>query len=376
MEVTTEPTTTGRINEVKTEDRSLDGIGRMLASSIKQPEEVKKEIPQSAVDALVKGLETKGAVEVKPEEVVAEKVAEVQVDAAPAVAEKHDAAPIVTDEVKIEPNFWETEEPVSEDKKQEAKAKDIKDLESKAKQYDEIINDKFYNAYKSAKEAGKDVTTFLSEIQGQDPSKLSLDQLMMEQLKSENLSPDAIAKEMEDFNELSERAKIRETKDVKARLIKEQENRLGQYATDNQASQERFAQIGKKAQQEKEQYLEGQKGKKVMGIEMTPTLTNELNDFYENFNITREDGSIDVPRIMQLGLLEKKSKIMLQNAYSKGKTDAELAFYKTHARPSKDNGIAVVPEVKNKSQQSETQKNLAEFDRLTQIRGRGDRVSN
>lgn len=127
---------------------------------------------------------------------------------------------------------------------------------------------------------------------------------------------------------------------------------------------------------EKEQYLESIKGKVKEGVEMTSARLQELGEDFDSFNLFRKDGSLDVPRIMRIHLLEKYNSLRLENAYQQGRTEREMEGWQEIARPSATNGIAVVPENKNQSQKSEHEKNLSEFDRLTQIHGRGVRVSN
>lgn len=371
-EVTTEPVQEQKTSGLNADSKGLGTVGKILSTGIENPvAEEKGQVAKTLVDNLTRDLVKEGAEEVKPEVVaVVEEIASTQ---ASAVADIPNTE--VVAEVKTETDWFNETAPITVEKQEEIKATNTKDLEIKAKKYDEILDDKLTAAWFSAKNVGKDITTFLAEVSGIDPNKLSLEQLMEIQLKSENLSPEAFTEEMDRFKDLGERAQKIETKEVKARLISEQENKLKEYSANNQASQAKMLEIGHRALKEKEQYLESKKGKKEMGIEMTPTLISELNTAYENFNIEREDRSIDVPRIMNLLLLEKKSKLIAQTAYSKGRTDMELEFYKTHSRPSKDNGITVVPEVKIQNKQSQDETNMNALERKFSHRGQGSRVN-
>lgn len=376
MEATTEPIQAKNVNTPNVDSKGLEGVSKILSSGLPNTEkaaaEEKTPVAKTLVDNLTRDLVKEGAEEIKPE-VVKDAIEEVKTEQAPAVAETPSTQ--VTEEVKIEPNFWEEEAPVTVEKQEEIKAGNIKELELKAKAYEEILEDKLAAAWFSAKKSGKDIHTFLADVQGVDPNKMSLEDLQREQLKRENPDPAYIEKGMEEFAEYTDRQKLKEVQGIKNTLKAEQENRLREYASNNQESQKKMVEIGHKALKEKEQYLESQKGKKVMGIEMTPTLISELNNAYENFNIEREDKTIDVPRIMNLLLLEKKSKLIAQTAYSKGRTDMELEFYKTHSRPSKDNGIANVPEVKNQNKQSQDEANMNALEKKFSHRGQGSRVN-
>lgn len=390
-----------RINEVKVEDRSLDGLGNMLASGLNKPVPTQdnQEIPQSKVDVLVKGLEQKaeesnvttalklgnGAeIIVETPEQIKIKEKEVQIETIKADLNKSEEEKLKAvselKEASKPKKYWEEKDESNENGAADSskeKEPEYKEWEQKAKEYDEILKDPAVDALISARKAGKDFTSFLKDVQPIDVDKIPLSELMKEQLKRENLSAEAIESEMEAFEGMSERAKVRETKEIKATLQSEQQNRLSKYSLDNKQaaikSQEWIMGLNK----EKEQYLESIKGKVKEGVEMTSARLPELKQDFENFNLRRKDGTLDVPRVMRIILLEKYNSLRLENAYQQGRTERELEGWQEITRPSASNGLNIAPEVKNKSsQKQETEQNLKTLESMYSSRGSGQRVSN
>lgn len=366
-----------------------------IESILTSSKEIKTEIPLNVDEILTKGLRKEPEVvveEQKPEEVTVEvvetpeqikvreqakKIEEINADLKLNKEEKEKAVAELID-IKKPKKYWEEQsepEASGEIKNEPTEDKQYKAFEAKAKEYDEILKDPAVEAIITARKAGKDFTQFIKEVQPIDIDKLSYEDLQREQLRRENPDPAYIEKGMEEFAELSDRAKLKETKEIKAALNAEQHNRLSQYSLDNRkaaiAQEEWVVNLNK----EKEQYLESIKGKVKEGVEITSARLPELQKDFEGFNLRRKDGTLDVPRIMRIILLEKYNSLRLENAYQQGATEKEIEWRDKTSRPSASNGITVAPEVKNKStKQTEDQANLKTFDQLTQVRGRGERV--
>lgn len=320
-------------------------LGTFLANKVAE------QIPQKEVVNIENGVIS--AIE-KEEEIKAP-----EIPSAPAVAEVPVINPVI--EEKEEPLPWEEGDVQQTPIKQIEEVKDYKALyEQSMKELEDYKGDTFIGAYKSAKGAGKGVNAFLDEVKGEDPNKLTPEQLYTIDLKTEGLNEEQITQELEVFNEKypTSYLKSKATKEIKEKLLKDQENILAKYSEQNKASELKMQEIGQKAIQEKQQYLDKLKGTKGKGgILMTPTVLSGMADYWDKFNIQREDGTFNVSEIMQLGYYKQNIDVMLKNAYERGKVDEFKSLNGGRIRASKDNGLANVPQVKNQQSQSDEANN-------------------
>jgi hypothetical protein len=259
-------------------------------------------------------------------------------------------------EAVIEPNHWEVDDNTGADasktsenegvkKTEDSTGELVKKYKTQAEEYENLVADPLISAILSGKKAGKDVSTILNDIKGEDIKSLTDEQVWQKELKSANLTEDEITSEMESFKELSPYQKKKQAEPIRAKLQTEQEGRLKQYASGNSAAAANTQIVAQKFITEKEQYLNSKKGKVEMGLEMTPARLQEISDYVDNFNLQRPDGSVDVARIARLGILEKNHKLLLQNAYIKGENDKAIKLMKEMARPSREDGaIKILPE--------------------------------
>lgn len=266
------------------------------------------------------------------------------------------------EENEIQKNHWEAEEePLKEgetkattdDKGNKIDNKEIllKKYESQAKEYEKLMSEPLVKAFISAKEAGKDVSTFINEVKGTDIKTLTDEQVWEKELQSASLTPDEVTAEMDSFKDLSPYQKKKQAEPIREKLESQQSERLKQYASENSATASQAKEVAIKFNTEKEQYLNSVKGKTVMGLEMTPARLQEQSDYIDNFSLQRADGTVDVSRIMRIGILEKNYKLLLQNAYTKGENDKAIKMLKEIARPSReDSALKLLPDTKSGAQ--------------------------
>ena len=255
-----------------------------------------------------------------------------------------------------EVNFWEKEDfgttPVPEAQKDENKEK-LKKAEAdklvalKAKQFDEIEADPFVKAYLSSKQAGKGVDTFLAETTTNNPANLSDEQVLDKRIARFALSEDDAAEERESFKTMSPTGRKELIAKERGLLNADYKKNFEKYSTSNAAESERLLSVANKGIKEANDFLASVQGKEVWGITYDSTQIQKLEDFAQGImqnGLFKEDGSWDVPKIMRLGMKELNTQHMLQKAYEKGQYAANEEWYKTHARPSANNGIAKVPD--------------------------------
>jgi hypothetical protein len=233
-------------------------------------------------------------------------------------------------------------------------AKVIKAYEEKLKEYEKLKEDPFIAAYKAAKEAGKDVSSFISEIKGQDVNAMAPEQLWEVALKAEGLTTEEIATEMENFTALSPFEKRQKTKTVKQELISQQSEQLKKYAdtTSQDATKqaEQAKQLAIMADQQRKQFFTKIKDKEWQGIKMTPSEAQKLENFLENdFKFQNADGTINYELYAKVGNYALNERTILQNTYKKGETrgyeKALLEFSRTNKNDTRFNSA---PESKNK----------------------------
>ena len=262
-------------------------------------------------------------------------------------------APVETDWRK-ELGFDDSAENKTEEIKKDDNSKLLKEYESKAKEYDEDSNDTFISAYKAAKKAGKDVSSFINEVRGVDVNSLTPEQIWDANLKAEGLSPEDIATEMEKFAELSPFQKKAQTKSFKQELITQQHEQLKKYASDNTASAKDNEAATKIFQEQGRRFFEKIKDSDWQGMKMTPSEVNKLQNFLETeFNFKNADGTLDYEKYAKVGNYALNERTILTNTYKKGETKGYEKALLEIARPSNnDKRFNSAPDVKttNKSE--------------------------
>lgn len=269
--------------------------------------------------------------------------------------------------------FWEEEDfisaPIVEDKDVEAKkhADLIKSYEEKSKKYDAIESDSFIRAYLEAKESGKPVGDFLSDLQKDNPANLTNEQLLEKRIVREGLTTEEAEEEREKFNSLSPIEKKKVIAAERELANKDYQKNIEKYSTTNAAEKERTLSVAKQAIKDKNDYLQNLKDKEKWGITYDSTQISKLEEYANNVmqnGLFTKDGTWDVPRIMRLGMMENNMKHMLQKAHETGKTEGLEESFEKYGRPSKSNGIAGKPDVSiiNK-EKSEEDKQAAEFNK-------------
>lgn len=252
-----------------------------------------------------------------------------------------------------EKNYWEEE---TFDNPNAVVEKDTKSkeyfsklFESKAKQLDEIQADPFVTAYLSAKESGKNVDAFLSEIVKGNPADLTEAQLLEKRIIRAGLTLEEAEEERDAFKAMSPTGRKELIAKERALANQDYQKNFEKYSTDNAAEREKTLSVAKQAIKETTDYLSNIQGKEVWGITYDSTQTQKLAEWTKNVmenGLFREDGTWDVPKIMQLGMKALNTQHMLQKAFEKGQFTKDEEYFQKYGRPSKENGLAKAPEAK------------------------------
>lgn len=264
-----------------------------------------------------------------------------------------------------QPQWWESEQPAEQTKseiKQDDTAKRLRELEEKAKLYDEIANDKLISAIHSAKKSGKDISSILNEIKPPSLDGKKPSDLWQMECEANGLSPEEIEVEMEKFNELSPLKQRKEAEAIKNQILERHQSTLSKYTADNIESSKALEVRNRKALElanaERTQFQEKIKDKDWMGIKMTPSEISKLDTFLDNdFSLVRKDGSLNYEMWAEVGHYVLNKKTIMQNAYNKGVTDAKHNLLLEMSRPN-DGGkkFNSAPDVKPAQKQGEKAK--------------------
>ena len=281
-----------------------------------------------------------------------------------------------------EPNFWEKEDfgntPTPEAKKDENVEKTKKEeadklIALKAKQFEDIEADPFVKAYLSAKQTGKPVDAFLTEISNGNPANLTDAQILENSIKRMGLNDEESEEQREHFKSMSPIQRKEAISKERTILTSDYKKNFEKYSTSNAAESERMLSVANKAIKESSDYLSGIQGKEVWGIHYDSTQTQKLEEWAKNImenGLFKEDGSWDIPKIMRLGMKELNTQHMLQKAFEKGEFTSDEKWYAKYGRPSKNNGIARTPDAsivnKDKSDFERQQKEWREKNHLSE----------
>ena len=267
--------------------------------------------------------------------------------------EQRDEAIAKLEVVTTKKKYWEepdfVEAPITAD--QDAEKRKLEDLqksyEVKAKQYDAIESDSFIKAYLSAKESGKPVAEFLSELGKDNPAGLTAEQILEKRIAREGLTADEAEEERDSYKALSPIAKKEFIAKERALLNKDYQSNFEKYSSSTTAEREKTISVAKQSIKDRSDYLAKIENQEVWGIKYDSTQISKLNDYAANImenGLFTKDGTWDVPRIMRLGMMELNMKHMLQKAHESGKTENAEEFFQKYGRPSINNGISGKPD--------------------------------
>ena len=202
-----------------------------------------------------------------------------------------------------------------------------KDLRAKIAEYETLLKeDKFIGAYQSAKKAGKDPLSFISDFKGADVSKHTPDQVWEASLNAEEgLTEEDRKASMEKFAELDKFEKIQKTKGFKQELINKQNEQFSKYAEDTtktaekQREEARAIAIAETAKQK--EFFSNIKDKDWQGMKMTPSEINKLQSFLNNdFKFQNADGTINYELYAKVGNYALNERTILTNVAKKNFT--------------------------------------------------------
>jgi len=222
------------------------------------------------------------------------------------------------------------------------------ELETKAKAYDDLINDEFVKAYTSAKKSGKNITSFIKEVAPLDVDSIPDKQLFVLSLQKAGLTAEDMEIENDAFDNYTPLQKKRAVAEIKEQLRKEDSDKLAKYITDNKVDQAKNEEYLKKYKTDKSEFLSKLKTKEdYMGLKLNQSDIEQAMQYVEHgFPTTKDDGSYNLPSMFELAVFRSKKKEIAQSLINKGVSLGREALLKELSRTDRNDGAGkVLPDV-------------------------------
>ena len=267
---------------------------------------------------------------------------------ATALAEAGKAKLAAETAAKETPAWYDESEKPEVDLGDDNKAAIDPELETKAKAYDELLNDKFVKAYTSAKKSGKNITSFIKEVAPLDVDSIPDKQLFVLSLQKAGLTTEEMEIENDAFDNYTPLQKKRAVAEIKESLRKEDGDKLAQYITDNEVDQAKNEEYLKKYKADKSEFLSKLKTKEdYMGLKLNQSDIEQAMQYVEHgFPTTRKDGTYNLPSMFELAVFRSKKKEIAQSLINKGVSLGREALLKELSRTDRNDGAGkVLPDV-------------------------------
>lgn len=192
------------------------------------------------------------------------------------------------------------------------------DLSNKANKYDKLNSTEVGKALITAIESGKDPSELFAKNNVQGIKDLTPEQIYAIEINKSNLTDEKKAEAIKEFvDEKTDGDQVIITNPIRDKLIKDQESKqsdvLAAFSKQSQANANTQKAWTEKADQEIEGELSKLNGTEYYGIKITPEIVEGIRDFIKvEFNTTREDGSLNVPLMVDLALKYKYGNLLIK----------------------------------------------------------------
>jgi hypothetical protein len=177
--------------------------------------------------------------------------------------------------------------------------------ETPVRDYSALENDPDFHLFLSYKESGKGLKDLVTEYTVVDPNTMSEEQLFVQLCDIQNIPEDEREDEYNSFVNKSRLDRNGILDAVKAKIQSDNQNKAKGLFDTNQAGREQALQIQNKFTTEVEGISTSIKGKTILGLQITDEMAGSIKQDIMNFNIVRQDGSIDTESVAELVLLRK-----------------------------------------------------------------------
>lgn len=198
--------------------------------------------------------------------------------------------------------------------------------ETPKRDYTALETDPDFELFLSYKDSGKGLRDLITEFSVTDPSKMSEEQLFNQLCDMQNIP----AEEREDeYNQFLTKSRLDRNQildSVKARIDSDNQNKVKGLVDSNQKGREQAQLIQNQFTTDVETIATSLKGKAILGLQITDEMSSSIKQEVMNFNIVRQDGTLDTEAITEMVLLRKfiKDIVKVNVTASKNKGKEEI----------------------------------------------------
>jgi len=167
--------------------------------------------------------------------------------------------------------------PVVDEKEIEEK---YKPYISKAKEYEEVLNDPLTKALIEFRKSGKsDLNEFAKEVGFVNVEAMSDVDIITAECRREGLTDEQIESELESFNSMSELQKKKHIKSVKNEMIQERDEKLKSFTAGNEQARKVYAEAARVGKAQLEDLMPKMTDKKYEGLLITPEMAKSIEQY-------------------------------------------------------------------------------------------------
>jgi hypothetical protein len=233
-----------------------------------------------------------------------------------------------TPEVKVEKEWWESENDTSVESK-------VDSPKEETLSFDMDDDLKLILEYKKS---GKTLADFVKEYQIEDTNSWDEATLVKNGLKEfMNLSEEELEQATYEYENASIIQKKQWAETFKQRFAEKNENKLKQLISSNQQSSEMQKAIAQKYNEELDQFSQNIVNKEVYGLKVTDEMSKDLKKFInEEFTLQRADGSFDIEKVYSVALWMKYGKDLVKANVTKARNEGKEQVIREVSNPSKN----------------------------------------
>jgi len=219
---------------------------------------------------------------------------------------------------------------------------------------DELLNDPEVKAFIEAKKNGKTLASFLNEIKGVDVDKISAEDIFKVDLQKYGAKDEALEDALEEFRAKPAWQRDKDVAPLREAMKKEQAEKLSKFSTDSALESQKQDDLLKKGYDDLDTHLKDITGTKIDGFEITKEVSDGIGNFVKNqFNIYKEDGSFNIPYLVDIALYKTHKKEIMKANFESLEKQIEDKYIKEYSRPSKKETSTTSPDVASQAEKDQ-----------------------
>lgn len=203
-----------------------------------------------------------------------------------------------------------------------------------APDYSYLKDDPDFELFLAYKQSGKGLRDLVSELQVQDPSKMTDEQLLNVLFDEHSLTPEEREQELDNFSAKSILEKKQFLNQVRATVEQKNQEKMKGLRDSNQGNVTQQMQVAQKFESDVKTIASNIKGQSLFGVQITDEMSNDLIQEAMNFNVVRKDGSLDAEMIAEMVFVRKYLKDIVKTNITKAKNQGKKEVINEITNPS------------------------------------------